>query len=457
MTSGAYTPHGKRVVVCGAGIAGVSAAYFLSRAGIRNILLIDERAPLTLTSDRSTECYRNWWPDAAVLALMNRSIDLLDQLAQASGNRFRLNRRGYLYLTSDSNRLTALRQQAEQISVSGGGPLRIHEKIGSAYTAAAPDGFRDQPDGADLLLGREIIQQHFPYVSRAAVGALHARRAGWLSAQQLRMYLLESAREMGVEFTRGRVVGVEQTAGAVSGVVLETGARIACDVFVNAAGPYFRTVGNLLGIELPVEAEVHLKLAFEDPLHVVARDAPLLIWNDPQFLAWNEDERLAFESEGADVWLTKEFPGGAHTRPEGSGESATILMLWDYRTHSIDPVFPVPLDPQYPEIVLRGLATMLPGLNAYIGHAARPRLDGGYYVRTRENRPLVGPTKIKGAYLIGALSGFGIMSACACGELLAAHVSGAELPTYASAFSLARYDDAAYVASLNQCSETGEL
>ncbi len=35
------------IVICGAGIAGVSAAYFLStRAGIRDVILVDELPPL---------------------------------------------------------------------------------------------------------------------------------------------------------------------------------------------------------------------------------------------------------------------------------------------------------------------------------------------------------------------------------------------------------------------------
>ena len=69
------------IVICGAGIAGVAAAHFLSKAGVKNILLLDERPPLSFTSDRSTECYRNWWPDPEMLALMNRSIDLMEALA----------------------------------------------------------------------------------------------------------------------------------------------------------------------------------------------------------------------------------------------------------------------------------------------------------------------------------------------------------------------------------------
>ncbi|MFQ6032780.1 MAG: FAD-dependent oxidoreductase, partial [Candidatus Zixiibacteriota bacterium] len=72
------------VVVCGAGIAGISAAYQLTvKHGIKNLVLIDEHAPLSVTSDKSTECYRNWWPGPgdAMVSLMNRSIDILEGLA----------------------------------------------------------------------------------------------------------------------------------------------------------------------------------------------------------------------------------------------------------------------------------------------------------------------------------------------------------------------------------------
>ncbi len=51
------------VVICGAGIAGISAAYHLAvRHGVRRVVLVDERAPLSLTSDKSTKAYRIWCP-----------------------------------------------------------------------------------------------------------------------------------------------------------------------------------------------------------------------------------------------------------------------------------------------------------------------------------------------------------------------------------------------------------
>ena len=63
-------------VVCGAGIAGIASAYALANAGLQRVLIVDPGAPLSLTSDKSTECYRNWWPGPgdAMVSLMNRSI-----------------------------------------------------------------------------------------------------------------------------------------------------------------------------------------------------------------------------------------------------------------------------------------------------------------------------------------------------------------------------------------------
>ena len=445
------------VVICGAGIAGVAGAHFLSKAGVKRVLLIDERPPLSLTSDRSTECYRNWWPDKEMLALTNCSIDLMEGLADESGNAFRMNRRGYLYVTADETKVANLEAASRRISSLGAGPVRVHSSSSLYYQPSPQDGYHDQPTGADLIIGNELIREHFPYLTEHAVAALHVRRAGWLSAQQLGMYLIQTARGRGVRFESGCITGVEVVNGRVSGVRLSSGERIDSPIFINAAGPYLAQVGKLLGIELPVHTELHLKAAIKDSLGVVARDAPLLIWNDPQSLAWEEEERWALAQDDETRWLTEVFPSGVHTRPEGGGDSQTILMLWEYQTKVMEPVWPPKVDEQYPEVALRGLAAMLPRMREYFGRIPRPQLDGGYYTKTPENRPLVGSMGVGGAYVIGALSGYGIMSACGAGELLAAHVTDGQLPAYASAFLLSRYDDREYTQQLEHWTESGQL
>jgi glycine/D-amino acid oxidase-like deaminating enzyme len=445
------------VVICGAGIAGVAAAHFLSKAGPKKILLIDERPPLSLTSDRSTECYRNWWPDPEMLALINRSIDLMEVLADESRNIFRMNRRGYLYLTAQEKKAAELETTSQQISSLGAGPIRVHSSSSLYYQPSPAEGFHDQPTGADLLIGNELIFKYFPYLTKRAIAALHVRRAGWLSAQQLGMYLLETARQRGVRFESGQVTGVDLANSHVTGVRLSSGQQIETPIFINAAGPRLRDVGKMLGVDLPIHTELHLKAAISDSLGVLGREAPLLIWTDPQSLPWEEEERQALADDDETRWLTESFPSGVHTRPEGGGESQTILMLWEYQTKVMEPVWPPQMDEQYPEVALRGLATMLPRIKEYFGRMPRPQLDGGYYTKTRENRPLIGPIGVDGAYLIGALSGYGIMSACGAAELLAAHVMSTELSSYAPAFQLSRYVDIEYTKWLEHWSESGQL
>ena len=443
------------LVICGAGITGVAAAHFLSKAGVKNILLIDERPPLSFTSDRSTECYRNWWPDAEMLALMNRSIDLMEALADESGNTFHMNRRGYLYVTADESKIEDLKSASLRTSSLGAGELRVHSAESSDYLPSHPEGFHDSLDGADLILGGDLIHKHFPSLTERAVAALHARRAGWLSAQQLGRCLLETARGRGVRFESARVIGMDVANGHVNGVKLSSGERLDSPIFINAAGPYLKEVGNLLGVDLPVHTELHLKAAIKDPLCVVGRDVPLLIWNDTQYLPWEKDERKALAEEEETRWLTEMFPSGAHTRPEGAGDD--ILMLWEYQTKLVEPSDSPKMDDQYPEIALRGLAAMLPRMQEYFVRMPRPQLDGGFYTKTRENRPLVGPMCVEGAYVIGAVSGYGIMSACGLADLLTAYITRANLPDYAPAFALARYDDPKYQKKLENWGDNGQL
>jgi len=442
-------------VICGAGIIGVSIGHFLAKAGIKNILLVDERPPLSFTSDHSTECYRNWWPDPEMLALMNRSIDLMESLADNSGNVFRMNRRGYLYVTADENKIADTKSVSDLISSLGAGPIRIHTPGSSSYQPAISDGFHNSPNGADLLIGSELIQKYFPYLSNKAVAALHARRAGWLSAQQLGMHLLESGRRLGVQFESGKVIGVDVKGGCVHGVQLSSGVRIQSPVFINAAGPFLKEVGKFVDVDLPVYTELHLKAVIKDTLGVVERDAPLLIWNDDQTLPWEKEEREALAEDDETRWLTEPFPPGVHTRPEGRGND--ILMLWEYHSDVMEPVDTPAMDEQYPEIALRGLAAMLPRMKEYFSKMPRPQLDGGFYTKTRENRPIVGPTGVAGAYITGAVSGYGIMSACGVGDLLARHVTGEELPNYAPSFMLSRYDDPEYQKKLEDWGDSGQL
>ena len=451
------------VVICGAGIAGVAAAYHLAvRRGVRSVVIVDERPPLTLTSDKSAESYRNWWPGPGddMAALMNRSIDLMEDLARESDNVFLMNRRGYLFATAQPEQIAGYVKAAEDAAARGVGPLRLHRSAGGDYRPSPATGYEGQPTGTDVVTDPELIRRHFPYLAEDTVALLHARRCGWFSGQQLGMYMLERAREAGVRLIEGRVDGVETAGGRVTGARVSGGGgrrTIGTPRFVNAAGPHVKAVGRLLDVEIPVFCERHAKVAFHDTQAVVPRHAPMMIWTDPVRLPWSDDERDELVQAESLRHLLEEMPAGVHGRPEGGGDSPIMLGVWTYDVEPMEPRFPVEFDPAYAEIVIRGMTRLIPGLRAYVPRLPKHFVDGGYYTKTEENRLLSGPLPVEGAYVLGGLSGYGMMSSNGAADLLADYIAERPLPRYAPAFRLERYESPAYRALLADWGDSGQL
>ncbi len=425
------------IAIVGAGIAGVAAAYHLAvRQGVRHVVLIDEREPLTLTSAVGTQGYRNWWPgpDDTMCRFVSRSIGILDELADECDNAFRLSRRGYLFATARGEGVDDLRRAARTVSAYGMGEVREHTES-RTYEPARAEGYAGAPGGADLLTG-DALRTAFPYLATDTSGALHVRRAGWMNAVALGAWMLRRAVGAGVTVVRDRVVGIDASGGRVQGVRLASGAALSVPRVVVAAGPTLPAAARLLGIDLPVRLELHAKMTFRDVYGALPRSAPFCIWNDPVEVSWAPNER-------------ETFAAGAHVRPVDGPHGDEAWLIWTYDDVPCETAqWPPSFDPRHGEILLRGVAHMIPAFAAYAGRGADGVVDGGYYCKTPENRPLVGPCAVDGAYLCAAFSGFGIMAAHAGGELLAAHVTGAPLPGYAGALLPARYDDAAYTARL---------
>ena len=456
-------PRSADLVICGAGIAGIAAAYHLAvRRGLTDVVIVDERAPLSLTSDKSAECYRNWWPGPGddMVSLMNRSIDLLEELAAESGNVFRMNRRGYLFATADPARVPEFMRAAREAASLGAGPVRVHDRPGSDYRPSPAEGYEAQPIGTDVITDRSVIRRELGYLTDDTIAVLHARRCGWFSGQQLGMYLLERARDKGVRLLEGRVTAVETSGGRVSGVKIagKDGTRtLATPRFVAAGGPLMRELGRMVGVELPLVCERHAKIAFPDTLGALPRWAPMTVWTDPVRLPWTDDERAELASSAEHRYLLDEFPSGVHGRPEGGGDSPIVLLVWTYDAQPTEPRFPIEFDPAYGEIAMRGMSRMVPAMAGYLSRLPRMVVDGGYYTRTRENRLLAGPLPLDGAFIIGGLSGYGLMSSNGAADLLADHVTGRPLPRYAPAFRLERYDDPAYRTLLETWGADGQL
>jgi glycine/D-amino acid oxidase-like deaminating enzyme len=410
------------IAIVGAGIAGVSAAYHLSVVhGVNDVVLIDPRPPLTLTSDKSTECYRNWWPDQPMVDLMNRSIDIFEELAGETD--FGFNRSGYLFVTARSETFEEMTRQVAAVS-------RL---------------------GAQAQVLREgDLRSEYGFITSEAVGAVKVERAGWFRAQDLGQWMLDRARAAGTSLIHAEMTGIDGHE-----IRLSNGTTVTAPTVVIAAGPLSRQVAAMAGVELPLFSELHLKVAFKDHLEVIPRDAPMTIWSDSQRLDWSEEERNELAALGRDDLLA-EMPIYCHFRPEGRAGSPYVVALWEYHGTVLEPTWPLPEDPLYPEVVMRGLSTMVPALKTYLDRLPESSVDGGYYTKTVENRPLIGPSGVEGVHLLAGLSGFGVMVSAGAADLLARHIVDADLPGYAGAFLLSRYDDPEYVAGLESVA-SGQL
>ena len=454
-------PDSADVVVCGAGIVGVSTAHRLAeRLGVKRVVLVDSREPLTLTSDKGTQAYRNWFdgPDDAMVRLVNRSLDLIEEVSDETGDAIGLTRYGYLFATADAARAREMVEQAGRLERLGAGARRVHENGDGGYSPTAHAGWRGVPDGADVLLDRETMRRHFPFVRDDVAAMLHVRRAGWLDALALGRWLLARAVGAGATLVNDRVAGVRVENGHVRGVRLASGVEIATERVVFAAGPELPRALEMLGVDLPLLHELHGKMAFSDPLGVIPRDAPMTIWTDPVRLEWSDEERARLATEPGGERLLGDLPGGVHMRPKDDEHGDTVLAIWTYDDDPCPYVWPPSFPPSYGEALMRGLACAIPGLAAYERRVPPGYVDGGYYCKTPENRPLLGPAGPEGVVLAGAVSGYGVMSSQGAAELAALHATGGTLPQHARSFLPSRYEDAEYRArALGADGRVGQL
>lgn len=433
------------VVVIGAGSVGLSVAYYLARVhGFGRIAIVDALNPMSLTSAQSGENYRNWWPDPMMVAFTNHSIDLLEEIARATGDRIQMTRRGYALVTRRGRPDDLIAELHEGYGTQSDAVIRIRDRAtAGSYQPPASAAWNAAPDGVDVLLDRDLIRRTFPSYAGDAAAVLHIRRAGSISGQQLGQYMLEEARAAGAKLLRGRLAGIARDQGFRLELATGTGTqRLATDRLVNAAGPFIGDVAAMLGEHLPITSVFQQKIAFEDREGAVPRGTPFTIDLDGQEIAWTGDERALLAEDPAAARFLAPMQGGIHCRPDGAEDGRWIKLGWAYNHAVGDPHGADPIDPHFPDIVLRGASRLHPGLAAYIGRLPRNTHHyGGYYTMTEENWPLIGPMATPGAFVAGALSGFGTMAAAATGALTAAWVAGAPVPDYARTLTVARYDD----------------
>jgi glycine/D-amino acid oxidase-like deaminating enzyme len=415
------------LTICGAGIAGVATAYYLLKSSADlEVILVDKNQPLSFTTSKSGENFRDYWPQPMMRAFISDSIILMNELkAQYGEDSFEMKYSGYNFVTHDAQNTV----------------------FGNNYQEGSENYIQEIKD-------QRQIQQEHPYLDTEIKKILRIKNAGKIDVYAMGSLLLKEAKKLGLQVIEREVLGIDKNSVGFD-IHLDNHSSIITQKLVIAAGPFINTIASMLGLEFPISNTLQRKFIITDPLNVIPKNMPFTIYADSQFLDWSAEEAAFFASEVQYKWLLQKFPGGLHIKPETEG----IKLGWAFQTQKVIPTWDTPNFEFFPQAVLKGASKFIPALAQYENNIPTPLIEyAGYYTRTEENWPLIGPTEIPQLYVVGALAGYGTMAACAAGKLCATHVlQKTILPSYAEYFSPFRYDNAAIIKEMNAASSDGQL
>lgn len=412
-----------RTIIIGAGIAGVATAWRLANRGVRDIVLIDREQPLSFTTAKSGENFRVYWPQPSLASLARRSIELMESLASETGEHFGMKFSGYDFVSEQPDR-------------------ELFEAPAEFARA-----WRRETDPT-------MLRTNHPYLAESIRQVLTVTQAGAIEVQALGGLMLKLARGKGVRLVRAEVAGLESR-GDGYGLRLNDGSEVRCERLVLAGGPFNGRLARQLGVELPIVNIMQRKIVVPDPLALIPPDMPFTIFADPQRLQWSDEEQALIESDPDYAWLGQVFPPGLHIKPE---PGQRIKLGWAYNRTPEAPRWDPQPDDLFPDVVMRGASRFIPALSAYVENMPTPVVSfAGYYTRTEDNLPLIGPLGPKGLFTVGALAGYGTMAACAAGELCADWIMGEPQQAYAPYFHPDRFDNEQLMAEINAVAADGQL
>ncbi len=375
------------VVVIGGGIVGVSTAFFCSRAGLKTVVLERRDALGTLTTARSTECFRAQFESPADIDLMLGSIGIFKHFADVVGipdADIHLRPQGYLYATRDPAQAQAYR------------------RIVDAQHAA---GLTD----VQLWSGDEA-RERFPWVSPDIIAARYRAGDGWISVHEMLYGFAKGSQAR--HCLKTEVTGILKDTQGISSVQTNRG-MVSTRAVVVAAGPFSARVARWAGVELPLTLLRRHRLAV---LHceLVPRDAP-----------FSMDDDL-----------------GSYWRPEGAG----ALLGKAFEDVPEEPQEIVPVDWTFPAMLLDPESPWSAGRLATFWNQAggalhKPNLDltAGQYTYSPDHVPLIGPlADTPGLFVNGGYSGHGIMGGPEGGKRLSRVILG-ELSDADNPFSPQRF------------------
>ncbi|TMK69851.1 MAG: FAD-dependent oxidoreductase [Actinobacteria bacterium] len=353
-----------RAVVIGGGVGGCSVAYWLTKLGWDDVVLV-ERADLTSGSTfHSAGLVGQLRGSLSLTKMMTASVDLYRSLEEEVGLETGWHEVGSLRLASSQERMEELARQA-----------------GWAKTFGLPLE----------LIAAEEAQRLFPPMSTDGVlGAAYLPTDGYIDPSQLTFALAEGARRGGAEVaTHTRVSAVRVERGRVVGVETDKGA-IDTNVVVNAGGMFAAEIGRLAGVNVPVVPMAHE--------YLVTRPADLPLdlptMRDPSLLVY-------FRGESGGLVM-----GGYERHPAPWSLDGIPA---DFNGRLLDEDWP-----RFEELMTNALVRV-PALE----EMEVIRLINGPEAFTPDGEFILGPTDVRGFWVAAGFCAHGLAGAGGMGKLVA--------------------------------------
>ena len=350
-----------QVVVIGGGIAGVSCAYHLARAGVTDVVLVEKGELTSGSTHHAAGLVTQFNPSPTMMRFRRYSVQLYDELGVFDPV-------GSLRLASSRDSLLELRR----------GVSRAHA-IGLDAELVGPDEARRL---MPAITDRELY------------GAVWMPGDGYVDPHIATYAVASAARELGVEIrTDTLVTGIGVRDGRVRAVETENG-EIECEAVVNAAGMWAPRVAAMVGAfacSIPVDHQ-HIALHAVEG-HELPRDMP----------CFRDTDNLIYgKAESGGVMF-----GGYEPNPVSRWEDG---VPWDHGARAL------PADHARFEQLMAGAVRRFPWLDdaGVTGLVCHPD------AMTPDGNPLLGPMPgVRGFWTAAGLSLNGFGGAGGLGKALA--------------------------------------
>jgi dimethylglycine dehydrogenase len=345
-----------KVVVIGGGVVGASVLYHLTKAGWKDVLLI-ERAELTSGSTwHAAGGMHTVNGDPNVAKLQQYTIELYKEIERISGQSCGVHITGGIMLAGTRERLDWLKMA----------------KARGRYL------------GMDLeIISVDEAAKLFPLMDKTHFkGAMYDPIEGHVDPYGVTHAYAKSAQIGGAEIVRHtRVTDLKARVDGSWDVITDHG-NVHAEHVVNAAGLWAREVGRMVGIELPVLAMEHQ--------YLITGDMPELVGKEEQLHA------IDFEGE---IYIRQERGGMLMGTYERAGVPwSEVTTPWDFGQD----LLPNDLERIAPSLEV-GFAHF-PALGA----AGIKKVVNGPFTFAPDGNPLVGPIRgLKNFWVAcGVMAGF---------------------------------------------------